>query len=165
LYFFLKVKLTHNAQGREMDETFNFKQFIVVALIVSLWIQASEVFRYFIFVMPSIQKFLSALPDVALMNFKVFVIWGVWDTLLTFLNVFVFWLYAQKFSNSITSALGAGTISWTFFFVLFWVAMVNMGLSSPSLLLVTLPLSWIEMVVASLIASWLYTLHEKSIEL
>jgi hypothetical protein len=76
-----------------MDETFNFKQFIVVALIVSLWIQASEVFRYFIFVMPSIQKFLSALPDVALMNFKVFVIWGVWDTLLTFLNVFVFWLY------------------------------------------------------------------------
>ena len=145
-----------------MSKKFNFKQLIIIAFIASLWIQASEVFRYFIFVIPSIREFLSATPSVAPMNVRVFTIWGLWDTLLTVLNVFIFWLYAQQFGNSISSAIVAGTISWTFFFVLFWVAMVNMALSSPSLLLITLPLSWVEMVVASLIASWLYTLHHNS---
>ena len=143
-----------------MSEKFNLKQFITVALIASLWIQVSEVFRYFIFVMPNIQKNLLVIPGVAPMDLKVFLIWGIWDTLLTFFNVFIFWLYAQQFGNSVRSAIAVGTISWTFF-VLFWVAMVNMALSLPSLLLITLLLSWFEMVIASLIASWLYRLYNQ----
>jgi hypothetical protein len=138
-----------------MSNKFNLKQFIVIALIASLWVHASEVFRYFIFVMPKFREFLSVLPDVAPMDLKVFAIWGFWDTLLTVFNVFVFWLYAQQFGSSIRSAMSAGTISWAFF-VLFWIAMVNMALSPTSLLLITLPLSWLEMVVTSMIASWLY---------
>jgi membrane-associated protease RseP (regulator of RpoE activity) len=138
-----------------VSHKFNFKQFIVIALIASLWVHASEVFRYFIFVMPRFREFLSVLPGVAPMDLKVFSIWGLWDTLLTVLNVFVFWLYAQQFGSSIRSAISAGTISWTFF-VLFWIAMVNMALSPISLLPIALPLSWLEMVVTSMIASWLY---------
>jgi hypothetical protein len=147
-----------------MGDKFSLKQFIIVAMIASLWVQASEVFRYFVFVMPEFKEFLSALPEVAPMNLSVFSIWGVWDTLLTFCNVFIFWLYAQKFGNNWRSAIAAGTISWLFFFVLFWVGMVNMALAPASLLLITLPLSWIEMVVTSVIASWLYAQNYASLQ-
>jgi hypothetical protein len=139
-----------------MAEKFNFKQFLIVAMIASLWVQSSEVFRYFILVMPELKQFLSALPGAIPMNLPVFTSWGIWDTLLTFCNVFIFWLYAQKFGNNWRSAIAAGTISWLFFFVLFWVGMANMALAPASLLLITLPLSWIEMVVTSMVASWLY---------
>jgi hypothetical protein len=139
-----------------MSEKFNLKQFITIALIASIWVQVSEVFRYFILVMPILKQFLIALPGVAPMNLQIFSIWGVWDTLLTFMNVFIFWLYARQFGNNLRSVITAGTISWLFLFVLFWVAMVNMALAPASILLITLPLSWMEMVVTSIIASWLY---------
>lgn len=48
--------------------------------------------------------------------------------------------------------LVAGTFSWMLLFVLLWIAMVNMALAKPSLLLWTLPLSWVELVIACAIA-------------
>jgi hypothetical protein len=139
-----------------MMARFNLKQFILITLIASLWINASEVLRYFAFVMPSLRQSLAAIEGVAPMNWGVFAIWGGWDTLLTVLLVFMVWLFGQQYGYSLWSALIAGTVSWSFFFVLFWVGMVNMGLADCSLAGIALPWSWVELVVPSVIAMKLF---------
>jgi hypothetical protein len=143
-----------------MPTNFNIRQFVLITLITSLWINASEVFRYFVFVMPSLRQSLAAIDGVAPMNWGVFAIWGGWDTLLTGLVVFMTGLFAQQYGNTLWSALISGTISWLFFFVLFWVGMVNMGLAEWSLAVLALSLSWIELTVASVIASRLYAMEK-----
>lgn len=139
-----------------MTKPFDAKKFIIVVMLVSIWVNASEVFRYLIIVMPETRQFLSMVPDVAPMDWGVFMIWGVWDTLLTASIVFMFWLVAQTFGNNNRSVLIAGFASWVFFFVLFWGGMYNMSLTPPSLALIALPLALLETVVASFIASRLY---------
>ena len=44
--------------------------FVRACLAVSIWINVSEIFRYFVFVMPMV-------PDVAPVNLSVFLIWGL----------------------------------------------------------------------------------------
>ena len=139
-----------------MISYFSWKKFIIVTLITSIWVNISEVFRYFIIVMPEMRTSLSTINDVAPMNLVVFSIWGLWDTLLTALIVFNFWLHSQTFGNTLRSVVISGTLSWALLFILFWVAMVNMGLAKWSILAITLPLSWVEMIIASYIASRLY---------
>jgi len=135
-----------------MNKKFNIKDFI----IVSIWVNASEVFRYFVFVRPEMHEYLSVVPNVADMNLVIFSIWGLWDTLLTALYVFLFWLCANVFGNNIKSVLISGVMSWCFFFLLFWVGLANMNLSSWGHLLIVLPLALIETLVAAYIASKLY---------
>jgi hypothetical protein len=139
-----------------MHSYFNIKKFIINVLLVSIWVNVSEVFRYFVIVMPEARSFLAAIPGALPMNLPVFAVWGVWDTVLTAAIVFMFWLISQVFGNTIRSVFISGTVSWAFFFLLFWVGMCNMGLAQPLLALKALPLAWIEVVVASFLASSLY---------
>jgi len=136
---------------------FPIKNFIITSLIVSIWINISEVIRYFGFVMPMTREELSTVPGVAPMSIPVFAVWGVWDTILVIMVVFFYWLYTQSFDISIKSALISGTLSWVFFFVLFWMGLMNMGLASFELAALALSWAWLELVIASLIA-W-YFLH------
>jgi len=140
-----------------MNKQFIFKDFLIVTLIVSIWVNISEVFRYFVIVRPEMHKALSAIPNVADMNFTIFFIWGLWDTLLTGLFVFLFWLCAQVFGNNRRSVLISGIVSWCFFFVLFWVGMANMNLSSWVFAGMVLPLALLETMVAAFLASKLYS--------
>jgi hypothetical protein len=142
---------------------FNLRHFVVVVLLTSVWVHVSEVFRYFVIVMPYVRQFLSDVTGVAPMSWGVFAIWGMWDTLLTCMVVLIFWLYAQRFGNTPRSVLASGTLCWLFFFVLFWVAMVNMALAEWFILALTLPLSWLEVVVATFIASRLFARQTISI--
>ncbi len=137
------------------------RRFVVVSLIVSLWVIAGETFRYFVVVMPGLRSHLSMVPNVAPMDTKVFCVWSAWMMTLTFCLVFMTWIVAQRFGNSTQMAVIAGTISWCFFFVLFWVGMVNMNLAPVGLALVALPLAWIELVVASLISSRLFARNKE----
>ncbi|MDW3193985.1 MAG: hypothetical protein R8G66_16545 [Cytophagales bacterium] len=138
-------------------EKFNLRQFILIALVTSIWINASEIFRYFVFVMPMTKDYWQAANQaVAEMNVVVFSIWGLWDILLTGVLVFVVWLYGQVFGSSMKSILTSATLVWAAVFVIFWVASANMGLSNWEILLVALPLSWIEMVIGGWIATRLY---------
>lgn len=139
-----------------MTLKFELKRFLIHTIIVSIWVNFSEVFRYFVIVMPETRQFLKMVPDVAPMNWAVFSIWGVWDTILTASLVFTYWLITHAFGNTIHSVLLAGTAFWSFFFLLFWIGMWNMGLAEPKLALIALPLAWFEMVVACFIASRLY---------
>ncbi|WP_299684378.1 hypothetical protein [uncultured Dokdonia sp.] len=139
-----------------MHPNFNFKQFIGITLLVSIWINISEVFRYFVLVMPRVKAFFDYQPGIADMSWSIFSIWGLWDILLTAILVFVFWLYIQSFGNTNTAVWLSGTLVWGAVFVIFWVATANMGLSNWSILLITLPLSLLEMLVGAWIASRLY---------
>jgi hypothetical protein len=140
----------------EITTDFDTKQFILTILIVSIWINISEVFRYFVIVKPMMQEYLAMLPGAIPMNWIVFAIWGIWDTILTTLVVFIYWLVAQRFGNNLMSTVISATTSWALFFLLFWLGMVNMGLSSILIALIALPLSWLEMIVANWILSKLY---------
>ncbi len=139
---------------------FNLKSFVIIVLITSIWINASEVFRYFILVMPKVKAYWGNLESVADMNWTIFGIWGIWDTLLTAMIVFLFWLYTQRFGNNIRSILISAVLAWVFFFVLYWVGVANMGYSDWSILWITLPLSLIELIIANFIASKLYKRFE-----
>ena len=122
-------------------------------LLTALWINASEVFRYFVVVIPRTRAFLPMVPDVAPMNLTVFGIWFAWDTVLTVNVVVLTWLAISAMGKNKKSILIGGLLSWSQFFLLFWIAMVNMNLSPPHLLLLTLPLSLLEMVIAA----WIFT--------
>ncbi|MFG1304752.1 hypothetical protein V5F34_11555 [Xanthobacter autotrophicus] len=131
---------------------FPTRAFVLACVLVSIWINASEIFRYFVFVMPMTRATLPMVPDVAPMSVPVFLVWGLWDTLLVVMNVLLTWLYARAFGASLRSAVVAGTLGWLFFFVLFWVAMLNMNLAAPATAAIALPLAWVELVVGSLLA-------------
>lgn len=139
-----------------MPTVFKLKQFLIIVLLVSIWVNASEVFRYFLIVMPQTRAFLAMVPDVAPMNWAVFAVWGAWDMLLTTAVVFISWLAFQAFGNNIRSVIIAGTLTWATLFLLFWVALWNMSLAQPKLALTALPLAWLEMIIAAYLTSKLY---------
>jgi hypothetical protein len=118
---------------------FPTKAFILTCLIVSIWVNASEVFRYFAFVMPMTRVALHTIPDVAPMSLGVFLIWGAWDTILVAMTMLFYWLYTARFGSSLGSVLAAGTLNWLFFFVLFWLGLMNMRLAESDVLAIALP--------------------------
>lgn len=140
-----------------MNNPFDIKDFIIITLIVSIWVNISEVFRYFVFVRPEMHDYLSVVSNVADMNIGIFLIWGVWDTLLTALYVFLFWLCANVFGNNTKSILISGIMSFCFFFLLFWIGLANMNLSSWGYLFIVLPLALVETLIAAYLASKLYS--------
>jgi hypothetical protein len=132
---------------------FPWRAFVLTCVVTSLWVNASEVFRYFVFVMPMMRSALSAaVPGVAPMDLPVFLVWSAWDTVLVLVSVLFYWLYAQQFGANPKSVLVAGTLNWLFLFVLLWVGVMNMGLAQVSLLAIALPLAWLECVVACWVA-------------
>lgn len=138
-------------------EKFKIKQFLLIVLVTSIWINASEIFRYFVFVMPRTKAYWKeAQHSVAEVDVIIFSIWGLWDTLLTIVLVFVVWLNGQVFGKSLQATISSATLVWAAIFVIFWVASANMGLSSWNILFVALPLSWFEMVIGGLISTRLY---------
>jgi len=128
---------------------------LVPALLANLvWINASEVFRYFACVMPMLRQALPQVPDVAPMSLPVFLIWGVWDTVLLLAVSSFTWLFLIRYGATVRNALIIGTMLWGTIFVIFWLASFNMNLATGSILAVALPLAWIEMAVAALIVRW-----------
>jgi hypothetical protein len=87
-------------------------------LITTTWINMSEVFRYFVLVKPTMQTELAMVPNVAPMNLLVFASWGVWDTVLTFMLMWMVWLCATRFHDTKKVVLIAGTAMWLSFFAL-----------------------------------------------
>ena len=125
---------------------------IVTALIVNfLWINASEVFRYFVFVMPMMRDAFPMLPDIAPMNLTVFMIWGIWDTILVLTATLLPWMAMIVFGASLARAVLYGTGVWMAVFVILWLGLYNMNMATTAVLAIALPLAWVEMVVAALV--------------
>ncbi len=124
-------------------------KFLKLVLITSIWVNISEVFRYFIIVVPSLKKHLALLTDFAPVNLTVISVWGIWDTILTAGIVFVTWLCFKVYGKSTKTILISGTTTWALFFLLYWVGMANMNLTKVYLLAFTLPLCWIETTIGA----------------
>ncbi|MEM9128608.1 MAG: hypothetical protein AAGA97_02670 [Pseudomonadota bacterium] len=84
-----------------------------------IWINASEVFRYFAFVMPMMRDAFPELPGIAPMNLTVFAIWGIWDSILVCSATFIPWFWMQQSGISKASALLAGSFVWMTVFVIY----------------------------------------------
>lgn len=130
----------------------SINKFILVTIMVSIWINISEIFRYFIIVMPRVKAFFEYKTGIAEMNVIIFSIWGIWDTLLTAILVYITLLLTQNNKDILKSSLASGTLVWLSTFVIFWLATANMGLCEWGLLLIVLPLSLFEMIVGSYLA-------------
>ena len=128
---------------------------LAIAFLANLlWINASEVFRYFIFIMPMMREAFPGLSDVAPMNIPVFLIWGVWDTIMVITATLLPWMAMQLFGATPMRFVVYGTGVWLGVFVILWLGLYNMNLATPGILAVALPLAWLEMVVAALIVWW-----------
>lgn len=124
---------------------------VPVLLANLIWISASEIFRYFVFVMPMMRAALPMVPDIAPMDGWVFLIWGVWDSILWLIVTFFSWMFLVRYGATTGNAVLAGTLLWGVIFVIFWLACLNMNLATPKILATALPLAWAEMVIAALI--------------
>ncbi len=130
------------------------RAFWFTLLINGLWINASEVFRYFAFVMPMLRDAFPMIEGVAPMSLSVFGMWAIWDTILVVAVTGCSWMFLERFGLSLRNAILAGSSIWMAIFVILWLGLWNMRMATPGLLAVALPLSWLEMVIAAFIVRW-----------
>jgi hypothetical protein len=128
--------------------------FGVAVLLNAIWINASEIFRYFIFIMPMMREAFPQVPNIAPMDPFVFAIWGVWDMLLIVLATGFMRLWFERFGHGTAMMLGAATLYWLGSFVFFWAAAYNMGFATFQIVCIALPLSWLELTIAAWIVRW-----------
>ncbi len=133
---------------------FPVRAFLLTALVNGLWINVSEVFRYFAFVMPAVRGAFPQIENAAPMDPAVFAVWGVWDTILVLAATGFVWLFLERFGRGVRNALVAGTLFWLAVFVILWLGVWNMNLATPAILAAALPLAWVEQAVAALIVNW-----------
>jgi hypothetical protein len=129
----------------------NTRAFWVALTINVVWINASEIFRYFVFIMPMMRDLLPQVPN---MNVTVFLIWGVWDTIIVVAATTFSWFFLDRFGRDWRMAFLAGTTLWITAFLILWLALFNMSLASINVLAIALPLSWFELIVAAQIVNW-----------
>ena len=136
--------------------TFKLKQFIIITLITSIWINIAEIFRAVVIAFPRIKAFFGSKIVVGEMSLGNALIWGLWDTILSIVLVFIFWLTAKTFGNNFKSIFISATITCAATLGIFWIATVNTGLGEWSTAFIVLPVAWIEMIIGAWIASKLY---------
>jgi len=127
---------------------------LLTTLVAALWINASEIFRYFVFVMPMLRDAFSQVENVAPVTPLIFVSWMVWDTILIVSVVGFVWLYLDRVGGGFRNAVIAGTLIWVPVFVLLWLGLLNMKLATAAIVAIAWPLSWLELVIAALIIDW-----------
>ena len=133
----------------------------VLALTANLiWINASEIFRYFVFVMPMMREAFPLIPNIAPMNLPVFLVWGLWDTVLVLAATLLPFMAMKTYGSSLLRAVIYGTLVWMTVFVILWLGLYNMNLATLNILAVALPLAWLEMVIASVIVWWFTSKNE-----
>ena len=137
-----------------VHERFPVRAFLLTALISGIWINASEIFRYFAFVMPMMRDAFHVVDGIAPMSFGVFSSWMVWGTVLVLGHAGFVWLYLDRFGGGLRNAVIAGTIVWALVFGILWLGLFNMALATPGIVSVALPLAGLEMIVGAIIVDW-----------
>ena len=132
---------------------------MLAVVVNAIWINLSEVFRYFAFVMPMMRTALPGVENAAPMDLGVFMIWGVWDTILVFGITGFSWLFLDRFGFGTRNAIAAGTLFWLSVFVILWLGLFNMNLATPKIVAVALPLALVEMLVAAVIVDRIMRPH------
>lgn len=119
-----------------------------------MWINASEVARYFGLVKPMLHD---AFPDaghIAAVTPAIFVSWILWDTILIVAATGFLWMFLSQFGANFKNALIASLSFTVTVFGLLWLGVVNMGLVPIGFIWAALPLAWLEQVIAASIVLW-----------
>ena len=127
------------------------RAFWVALLINAVWINASEVFRYFALIMPLLRQTSPEIENVAPMSFSVFAMWAIWDTILLLAVTGFVWLFLERFGATVRNALLGATLVWLAIFGILWLGLFNMNMATVTILAIALPLSWIELTIAGLV--------------
>lgn len=117
-------------------------------LINFLWINLSEVARYFLVVRPMLHAAFPGDSGVAPMSFVIFAAWGLWDLVLVASATGFFWLWLERFGGGLRQVLIASMAFTLTVFGLLWFAVANMGLAPYAMIFAALPLAWAEQAVA-----------------
>ena len=133
---------------------FKSRAFWLTLLINAIWINVSEIFRYFVFVMPMLRESFSSLENVAPMDLFIFVRWAVWDTILLFAVTGFIWIALEGFGRSVRNAILAASAVWLAIFGILWLGLLNMNLATVEIVAIALVLSWLELAVAGLIVHY-----------
>ena len=136
---------------------FNLKQFVIITLITSIWIHIAEVARAIFVAFPLMERFFAGRIPIGAMEISNSLIWGAWDTILTAVLVFIYWLCSVAFGKSFKSILISATTTAFATIGVFWIANVNTGLGEWSAAAIIFPIAWIEMIIGAWIASKLYS--------
>ena len=119
-----------------------------------VWVNLSEVARYFWVVRPMLHAAFPGEAQIAPMNLGVFALWGVWDLILIAAGTGFYWLWVERFSDSFRQILLASLCFSVTVFGLIWLGIANMGLVPYSMMGVAIPLAWLEQAIAAGIVVW-----------
>lgn len=142
------------------NNKFNVKQFVIITLITSVWIHIGETARAMFVAFPLMESFFEGklqLVGAAQMQVSHALVWGLWDTILTAILVFIYWLCSVAFGSQSKSVLISGTVTAFATIGIFWIASVNSGLGEWSSAFKIFPLAWIELIIGAWIAAKLYS--------
>ena len=117
-------------------------------LINFVWINLSEVVRYFLVVRPMLHAAFPGDAEVAPMSLGIFVVWGLWDLVLIAAATGFFWLWLERFGDGLRQIVYASAAFSLTVFGLLWLGVANMGLAPYTMIVVALPLAWAEQGIA-----------------
>ncbi|MEP2734986.1 MAG: hypothetical protein ABJP34_01715 [Erythrobacter sp.] len=119
-----------------------------------IWINASEVVRYFGLIKPMLHEAFPKVDNIAIISPSIFASWMFWDTILILAAAGFYWMFFKQFGATAKNAI-LSSIAFTITIIgLIWIGIVNMGLAPSKFIWVALPLAWIEQVVAAFIVFW-----------
>lgn len=136
------------------EHTATGRQFWIAFAINTIWINASEIWRYLVIVKPLLHETFPRRADIAPFTLPVFGLWSIWDTWLVFAATGFFWLYLNLAGSTFRQALVAATMFTITVFGLLWFGVANMGVLPMRFFWTAMPLAWVEQAVAALIVMW-----------
>lgn len=152
---------TPNTNDR-FNETPLFGRLFLIALLVNtIWINASEIWRYLFVVRPMLHEAFPGQTDVAPFNLPVFGLWTIWDTWLIFAATGFYWLCLSWAGSTIRNSLIAATFFTLTVFGLLWFGLANMGLVSMQFFWTIMPLAWAEQAIAAVLVMWVMNRSKK----
>ena len=122
----------------------NFKKTIWQILLVSLWINVYETLRWMLFAKPDIDRYFKTanivLPNGVINN----ILWLIWGIIIA---VIIF-IISKKFK-----VLQTTFIVWITVYVMHWIALWNFAVLPINILLLAVPLTFINVFVGALICA------------
>jgi hypothetical protein len=122
----------------------NFKKVFWQVLIVSLWVNIFETLRWILFVKPDIDIYFKSanlvLPNGPINN----MLWLIWGIIIA---VMIF-IISKKYK-----VLQTTFIVWVTVYVMHWIALWNMAVLPINILLLAVPLTFINVLVGALICN------------
>lgn len=126
-----------------------------MALMINfLWINASEVWRYFVIVRPDLLAAFAGRPGIAPVSPLIALSWAVWDCILILAAVGYYSMHLRARGEHAGQALLAAAAFTVTVFGLLWLGLINMGLASVQMAAKALPLAFIEQAIAALLTLW-----------